>query len=277
MPLPAIDITIDGHVHPRLCHHARGEMEEYVLAGIAVGLKKIIFLEHHETGINYFESSWLTEAEFVAYHAEGRRLAAKYGGRIEIGCGVEVGANPDHLQETVDFLARFAWDRIGLSYHYLWAGNEHVNMVSRRPESIALMEAIGVEKVAAAYFAGLTRALAVIPADVVCHLDAVLRHCPSFAFTGDHFARVREILLLMRERDIALEVNTSGFALRGEPYPAMPILREARRMGIRLAAGSDAHRPADVGRYFDRLPGLLGEKVEEPEGRSQQSEERKFS
>ena len=277
MPLPAIDITIDGHVHTRLCHHARGEMEEYVLAGIAVGLKKIIFLEHHETGINYFESSWLTEAEFVAYHAEGRRLAAKYAGKIEIGCGVEVGANPDHLQETADFLGRFAWDRIGLSYHYLWAGNEHVNMVSRRPESIALMEAIGVEKVAAAYFDGLTRALAVIPTDVVCHLDAVLRHCPSFAFTDGHFARVREILALMREKDIALEVNTSGFALRGEPYPAMPILREARRMGIRLAAGSDAHRPADVGRYFDRLPGLLGEKVEEPEGRSQQSEERKFS
>ena len=277
MPLPAIDITTDGHVHTRLCHHARGEMEEYVLAAMAAGLKKLVFLEHHEIGINYFESTWLTEAEFVAYHAEGRRLAARYAGKIEIGCGVEVGANPDHLQETADFLGRFAWDRIGLSYHYLWAGNEHVNMVSRRPASIALMEAIGVEKVAAAYFEGLTRALAVIPADVVCHLDAVLRHCPAFAFTGEHFARVREILALMREKDIALEVNTSGFALRGEPYPALTILQEARRMGIRLAAGSDAHRPADVGRYFDRLPGLLGEKAEEPAVRSQQSEERKVS
>ena len=26
--------SIDGHVHTKLCHHARGEMEEYVLAAI---------------------------------------------------------------------------------------------------------------------------------------------------------------------------------------------------------------------------------------------------
>jgi histidinol-phosphatase (PHP family) len=258
MALSPIDITTDGHVHTRLCHHARGEMEEYVQAAMAAGLKRIIFLEHHEAGINYFESTWLTEAEFAAYHAEGRRLSARYAGQIAIGCGVEVGANPECLQETVDFLARFAWDRIGLSYHYLRVGDEHVNMVSRRPESIALLEAIGVDKVAAAYFAGLTRALAVIPADVVCHLDAMLRHCPSFTFTDDHFALVREILALMRQKDMALEVNTSGFALRGEPYPALAILREAQRLGIRLVAGSDAHRPEQVGRYFDRLPGLLG-------------------
>jgi len=258
MPRAAIDITTDGHVHTRLCHHARGEMEEYVKAAVAAGLKKIIFLEHYETAVRYFESTWLTEADFVYYHQEGLRLAEKYQGIIAVGTGVEVGANPEHLQEAVDFLGRFSWDRIGLSYHYLKTDEGHVNMVSRRPASIALLEKIGVEKVAAAYFDGLTKALAVLPADVVCHLDAVMRHCPTFAFADEHFARTGEILSLMREKDVALEVNTSGFVLRGEPFPSIRIIKEAQQLGVRLEAGSDAHRPEHVGRYFDRLVELVG-------------------
>jgi len=257
MPRAAIDITTDGHVHTRLCHHARGEMEEYVQAAVAAGLKKIIFLEHYETGIDYFESTWLTEEDFIYYHGEGRRLAEKYQGIIAVGAGVEVGANPEHLQEAVDFLGKFNWERIGLSYHYLKTDEGYVNMVSRRPASIALMERFGVDNVAAAYFDGLEKALAVIPADVVCHLDAVMRHCPSFAFSEDHFARTVDILALMREKNVALEVNTSGFPLRGEPFPSLRLLKEAQRMGVRLVAGSDAHRPQDVGRYFDTLPGLV--------------------
>jgi histidinol-phosphatase (PHP family) len=257
MPRAAIDITTDGHVHTRLCHHAKGEMEEYVQAAVAAGLKKIIFLEHYETGIDYFESTWLTEADFVYYHGEGRRLAEKYQGIIAVGAGVEVGANPEHLPEAVNFLGKFNWERIGLSYHYLQTDEGYVNMVSRRPASIALMEKIGVDNVAAAYFDGLEKALAVIPADVVCHLDAVMRHCPSFSFSENHFARTMEILTLMREKDVALEVNTSGFSLRGEPFPSLRLLREAQQMGVRLVAGSDAHRPEDVGRYFDWLPGLV--------------------
>ncbi|MBI5557882.1 MAG: histidinol-phosphatase HisJ family protein [Deltaproteobacteria bacterium] len=256
-PSAAIDISVDNHVHSRLCHHAMGEMEEYVLAGLGAGLKKIIFLEHFEIEIKYFESTWLREDEFAGYHREGCRLSEKYQGKIEIGTGVEVGVNPDRLPETIDFLIKFKWDRIGLSYHYLDTGDGHVNMVSRRPENIALMEKIGVEKVAAAYFTGLQKALAIIPADVVCHLDAVLRHCPSFSFSQEHFEKVHEILMVMGAKDIALEVNTSGFVLRNEPFPAVRILKQAQKMGVGLLAGSDAHRPEDVGRYFDRLPLLL--------------------
>jgi len=73
MGLIQIDTSIDGHVHTKLCHHARGEMEEYVLAAIGKGLRKLIFLEHLEVGVNYFESTWLTEEDFNYYHDEGKR------------------------------------------------------------------------------------------------------------------------------------------------------------------------------------------------------------
>ena len=61
----------------------------------------------------------------------------------------------------------------------------------------------------------------------------------------------------MQERGIALEINTSGFDYRGTPFPAAWIITLAVERGIPLSAGSDAHRPEDVGRYFDRLPAYL--------------------
>ena len=65
-------------------------MEEYVQAGLKQGLKQIIFLEHLETGIEYFETTWLSDRDFDRYFAEGWLLQKKYQGAIQIGLGVEV-------------------------------------------------------------------------------------------------------------------------------------------------------------------------------------------
>ena len=99
MKTSILDISIDGHVHTKLCHHARGEMEEYVQAAINKGLSKLIFLEHLEVDINYFESTWLSEDDFNFYHQEGMRLKEIYRDRIEIGLGIEIGYNPNSLEE----------------------------------------------------------------------------------------------------------------------------------------------------------------------------------
>ena len=68
----------DGHIHTKYCHHAIGEMEEYVLCGIEKGLEEIVFLEHMEAGIHYFEKTWLTEDDFDIYFSEGKRLQKKF-------------------------------------------------------------------------------------------------------------------------------------------------------------------------------------------------------
>ena len=56
---------------------------------------------------------------------------------------------------------------------------------------------------------------------------------------------------------MAIEVNTSGYTTKNEPYPSLAILKKAVARKIPLVAGSDAHRPEDVGRYFDKLPQLM--------------------
>jgi histidinol-phosphatase (PHP family) len=254
-----IDISCDGHVHTRLCGHAVGEMEEYVEAALACGLREIIFLEHFETGISYRESTWLSAADFSFYQEECRRLAAAYAGRIRVGAGVEVGLNPQRLEEISAFIGSYDWARVGLSYHY-FAGQDghHVNMLSRKPENIRCFDALGHSEVLTRYFTDLLAALRVLEVDVVCHLDAALRYCQGLAYVTEHWYLIDDILAEMSRKKIALEINTSGFPLRGEPFPGATIIDRARRCGLRFVAGSDAHQPQDVGRFFHLLKGRPG-------------------
>lgn len=256
MPQLFFDPSCDGHVHTSFCGHAHGAMEEYVVAAISRGLSEIVFLEHLECGINYFESTWLTEKDFVAYHQEGVRLRQVYGDRICIGLGVEVGYNPEAVPALLGVLSRHRWDRIGISYHYYAIGGRHYNVVSRRPCNLEALSSHGVERVIGEYLDGLLDAVHQLPGTVVCHLDAVLRHLPGVRFSDGHRNQISRLLVAMRERNMALEINTSGFVHRGAPYPAWEVIQEAASIGIPLLAGSDAHRPSEVGRHFDRLEAL---------------------
>jgi len=254
-----IDTTIDGHVHTKLCHHARGEMEDYVQAAIKRGLEKLIFLEHLEVGINYFESTWLTEDNFIYYHEEGRRLQEKYQGSLEIGLGIEVGYNPSYIVEIRRRLALHSWDRIGISYHFLATDSVHLNLVSSKQINIDALDDLGVNEVVKRYYKNLQEAVEKLPGQVLCHIDAVLRHHPKIEITPEHDRLIDDLLDAVARNNMSLEVNTSGYKIKDEPFPSLSILKKAIKRNIPLVAGSDAHRPEDVGRYFDRLPGLIEE------------------
>jgi histidinol-phosphatase (PHP family) len=252
-----IDTTVDGHVHTSLCHHAHGKMEEYVLSAISQGLRKLIFLEHLEVGINYFESTWLTADDFNYYHTEGKRLQNKYRGMIEIGLGVEVGYNPRYLEEIRQKLALHSWDRIGISYHFLETDSGHLNMVSSKQINIDALDQYGVNETLYRYYNDLREAVEKLPGQVLCHVDAVLRHHPDVKMTPEHSKLIDELLDTVARKKMAIEVNTSGYRTKNEPYPSLAILKKAVERNISLVAGSDAHRPEDVGRHFDRLPELM--------------------
>lgn len=232
-------------------------MEEFVLVAIERGLQRLIFLEHFEVGISYFESTWLTADQFGQYWQEGLALKEKYKGRIKVGLGVEVGYNPLCIAETKEFLKSYPWDRVGLSCHFFYHKGRHINMLSRKKVNLDEFSRIGISNIFDGYLNNLLEAVCLIPAEVLCHLDAALRHHHQVKFEQKHIELIRQILTQAAARKIALEVNTSGFPIRGEPFPSYAILKMAQKQGLELVAGSDAHCPRDVGRYFDRLPGLL--------------------
>ena len=228
-------------------------MEEYVLTAIQLGLPSITFLEHLECGIIYDHRTWLTADHFDCYFREGQRLKKKFSSSIEIRLGTELGYNPFAVNELQTMLDSFPFEHIGLSYHFFFDGTRHCNVVSRRSENITALRDVGIERVLDGYFSGLLDAVSLLPCDKICHLDAVLRHLPGLRLAPQHHGQIVKLLDYISRKGIALEVNTSGYDLRSYPYPMEQIINQARRKNIQLIAGSDAHRPEQIGRYFDRL------------------------
>jgi histidinol-phosphatase (PHP family) len=257
-----IDLRCDGHVHTKLCNHASGEMEEYVCSAIARGLNEIIFLEHLEVGIDYIERTWLSEDDFDYYFAEGIRLRRKYAEHIRVGTGVELGYNSEHNSEIFAQLSNRPWDKVGISCHFLKlpGTDHHLNLLSRKQHNIDIARQFGLSAVLEIYFDTLLEAIESVPVSrntVLCHLDAALRFADDLTYTPAHYQQIENILVGLKKKGISLEINTSGFAIRKEPFPARHILAMALRYDIPLLPGSDAHQPEDVGRYFSVLPDYI--------------------
>lgn len=232
-------------------------MEDYVISALAHGLRRIFFLEHLEVSIHSNHRTWLRPKDFDEYFRQGKILKKKYTGQIEIGLGVEAGFNPEAMGELQQQIKAYPWETIGLSYHFYSHNSHHYNMVSRNRQSLSTLTEIGLNKIMEDYFSGLIHALQHLDCDKICHLDAVLRHAPNRHFSKKHWQLIDELLLLMQKKGTALEINTSGFVIRDEPYPDRQIVERAITLGIPLVAGSDAHHPGEVGRFFKQLSSWL--------------------
>ncbi|MDH4317182.1 MAG: PHP domain-containing protein, partial [Desulfobulbaceae bacterium] len=155
-------------------------------------------------------------------------------------------------------LQAYPWDHRGLSHHFYHDPLKgHINMVSRRPENLSALEQIGPDKVLRDYFNGLIKGVEELDIDVLCHLDAVLRHYPGLTLRDEHWEMIEKLLDVLAANQVALEINTSGFPIKGEPFPQLRIIESALRKNVRLIAGSDAHKPDQVAGYFERLPEIF--------------------
>ena len=64
-------------------------------------------------------------------------------------------------------------------------------------------------------------------------------------------SRLHEAFELAGKKGIAVEINTAGLRKPvKEFYPSLDLLKAARRAGMHLTFGSDAHSPAEVGADF---------------------------
>lgn len=235
-------------------------MEEYVQAAIRMGLKKIVFLEHMEEGISYTSGkTWLSEKDFDYYFSEGERLRTEYKNTIEIGLGVECGYNPDSGDTLKKRLAGRHWDQVGISCHFLKIEGavHHLNLFSSKKENILSAMQIGAEKLLSRYFTTLIEAVRDLPGTMLCHLDGALRFLPGISLNESQYILIDELLQAVSKKAMAIEINSSGLAIRKEQFPNRRIVAMAKCYDIPFVLGSDAHKPDEVGRYFDRVNTLL--------------------
>ena len=240
---------IDYHVHTSLCNHATGTMEEYVRSAVDKGLDTLCFLDHltfQEAG----RDNAMQPREVPMYVDAARRLARQYQAHIDVRVGLEVDFSPDHVSECEAVINTFDLDVVAGSVHFL----DGENVVSRR--SAWSRGELDADAVYGRYLDVLESMLAYDYFDMVCHLDLPKKYnthpSPSVV---DRFG---ELLKKIQTKDLAVELNTSGFAYPvAEAFPSPQLIGWCARLQIPMVTGSDAHAPDQVGRSFDQARDLL--------------------
>ena len=174
----------------------------------------------------------------------GAVVEAKERG-LPVKLGLEVDYVPGRERETADLLARYPWDYLLGSVHFVDGFG-----VDMEP---GLVEKLGPEEAWRRYFVWLRNAARSGLFDSLSHPDLVKHHGPR--------ARAESVQWLHEETadaieaaGICVEVSSAGLHKPvGELYPDPPLLEACHDRGIPITTASDAHVPQNVGRDLDRV------------------------
>ncbi|MEJ2157029.1 MAG: histidinol-phosphatase [Desulfobacteraceae bacterium] len=254
-------VSIHGGHSGQFCSHARGTLEEVILAYVAQGFVWVGITEHMPPTQDRFmyieeQAAGLTidalMERFDRYMAEGRRLQKKYADQLEIFIGFETEAYTGAMAQSRQLIDRYQPD-------YVLAGVHHVADIpfdSGPADYQRAVKACGdVEALYCRYFDLQLEVMQTLQPKVIAHFDLIRIFDQGYARRWQVPAirdRVERNLDHAARNSMILDYNVA--ALRkgmAEPYIAMPILEMARQMGIPVVPGDDSHGPEMVGAHID--------------------------
>lgn len=240
----------DYHIHTTLCKHAEGAMEEYVEHAIRIGLEEMGFSDHMP--LMPEPQFCMDYSDLPGYLERVRELRERYRGRIEIRLGCEMDMVAGREDEIRGIIEQSGFDYVIGSLHYLdgWPfDQEKYKDVFEKGDLRAIYDL---------FFDSIIRAARTGLYDVAGHIDNIKRM--GYRLSGDMTAYYEKTAAVLREMNLAFEVNTSGFdTAAAEQYPSLEFLRILNRYGVPATVGSDSHQPGQVGRHFDRAYRILRE------------------
>ncbi len=258
-------VRYDAHMHTQFSTDSEEPMEQMVLASIQRGLSGITFTDHMD--YNFPESyDWDLPAgekpfqfDFDVYRETISFLREKYCDQIEIHTGVEIGLKSDAYEKNVALSKRTDLEYCIGSIHLV------ENMDPYYPN---FWESYGEENGLKRYFETTyeqLKNLDEIQVDTVGHLDYITRYLPSgynFYHYETYAELIDEILKIILERDIIMEINTSGYKNDGTmPNPCFDIIKRFHALGgEKIIFGSDAHDVSRVAADFERAS-ILAQKA----------------
>jgi histidinol-phosphatase (PHP family) len=243
---------IDYHMHGNFCGHAEGELEEYVLEALGRGFVEIGFSAHLPKVVDPDPYHAMLESRLPDYVALIEHLQLKYRGNIAIKLGIEADYFPGLEDRTRDLLAKYPFDYVLGSLHFL--GDWHFSSKAGRHR----YESEDPGEAFPKYFDLLADMIESGLFDVLAHADALRKETfePGPGSREDY----ERLASLLAGRGMAIEVNTAGLRRgAGSIYPDRAFLEACAARSVPVTLGSDAHTPADVGRDFRHAFKLLEE------------------
>lgn len=247
-------MRIDYHTHHVRCGHASGELEDYVLKGIEIGLTQLGLSDHmpllHVDPAAYYPGMAMPMEELPKYIEEAFMLREKYKDRIDIRVGLEGDYIEGYEADIERIIQAYPWDYVIGSVHFLgeWDITDY-----RQTDGWKQRDAYEVYE---QYYDAVGKAVRTGFYDYIGHIDVIKRFGFKPEQSVEHLER--QVLEAVKEQDMAIELNASGLRMPvNEMFPSRRMLEYALELGIPLTIGSDAHQPERLGQYLDQAVDLL--------------------
>jgi len=262
-------IELDLHCHTKYSRHGEGEVIDYVKSASQKKVKIFGLSEHFplpEGFVDPWNDSAMLASSLIHYLNDIKEIKAKQeqGSCVPpnlILTGFEVDFIPEFKSGVKNNIEKIDFDyRIG-SVHFIkgWSfdfSDEYFrNGLKEKYNG-------NIKKLVGDYFYLIREMLNSDFCEVVGHLDLIKKFNgePFYLNESESYYRdgIREILKLIKKRDLVFEVNSAGFDERvKEQYPSEWIIRECHDKKIPVTMGADAHKPSEVTEHFAEMRKML--------------------
>lgn len=244
----------DNHMHTSFSGDCSFAPEVMITTARKKALSGITLTDHLDW--DYPDDPDLFALDLDAYYDFLEKASSAYSDEaFTVRKGIELGLQP-HLCERLHALTtQYDFDYI--------IGSTHV-IHGQDPYYSAFFHGKTEQEAFSEYYNSILENIrAFSDFDAIGHLDYGFRYQTYRSVIDDTYTPYREIvdeiLRFIIRKDIALEINMSGFHYGlSEPHPSHSIIRRYKELGGELITiGADAHKPDDIALGFSVLPALL--------------------
>nr|MCR4904206.1 histidinol-phosphatase HisJ family protein [Butyrivibrio sp.] len=253
-------IPADFHIHTHHSGDSEAPMDAVIESAIKKGLPAICITEHMD--FDYPETPDLPggvfEVDTDEYRKEFLSMKSKYGNRIKMFFGIELGMQPQIVKQNSDYVKSYPFDFV-IGSNHLCHGEDpyYPAFYEGRSESEAYRD----------FFESTLENIKLFnDFDVLGHLDYIVRYAPSLE-AGYNYLTYKEIIDEILKEIISggkgLDVNTKSLYTNSEPAfknpnPCRDILLRYKEMGGEIITfGSDAHKAKNVAGAFNLVTDIV--------------------
>lgn len=241
---------VDTHTHTIRSFDGEFTAEEMIDSAIEKGIQTLAITDHVEMDWFYGHPR---QYNLTAYNSYGDVTKAKkdYEGRIEVLVGIELGEACYNMPETKKLLELQHYDIIIGSLHNLkgWDDFSQLDYVNGGFDIYEMLHQYYIDQTEMVEWGGF---------DTLAHIIYPMRYMVGkygiYVDKSKIKKDVDELLKTLAEKDIALEINTSGLRQTiGTTMPDIDMIKRFRELGGKhVTCGSDAHTPTDMGKGIEQ-------------------------
>lgn len=245
----------DTHCHTNYSHDSQADFDDVIKSAIEKGLSSITITDHCDTEVNH-------EVEIpksVASYIRAERAKSKYADKIKVLSGAEICyavGYEDYGRELESLCPNF--DEVIYSVHCLM----HEGKITPYSKiDFTTFTQSEIDDFMMLYYETVKKSLDMY-GDILPHLNCPYRYikfkCGRKINDSLYEPIIKEILDLAIERNIALEINTSGIVSGVGMQPDEWMIKYyIDRGGKMITLGADAHIPQNISAGFDKAIELL--------------------